>query len=394
MNAAWKQLVVKHSAHAFIIAILLIPLFSLFWTFNVGGIKANWFPLIPGFISCILLVTFFKRKSFFFAALAAGLFLTIFFIRNQSIEPVLRITISLLPLGIFAVIRQNNRFGPTLFFSAYCVILILPLTISALQLLGHFPFYDVGPSYRFLPDGRISGGYMKPNNLCAYFFPLYLFGFHLLFSGKRKLGSVIIAVCLIVVTTSALRTAMIPYFVILLASFFITVFNKYIHYYYRFFFPFVAGVVSFFIIYLLFQLDGPVQGLRYRLPMWQAHADHYFSSDLLTVMVGFGDTALPDYYKGFEEIRSFNEVHNNTFRILISFGLFGFFLYCLLLRNVVLGIHQIWQYNPHRLFLANACVLYYLVYSITNEPAFYTSITWTVMLWLFLNGIKNETSTC
>jgi hypothetical protein len=387
----FSQLTQSFSASVlFFLALLFIPLFSVFWHVEWLIIKLNWLPLLIGSTACFLIAFKYPKRE-------VSLFLSVFtccaiyfLVQGHSLESIVRIMVSFLPLLVAFEIRTSVHYDLRIFFFWYALIMLIPFIISILQLTGKFPFYDEGPTYEFFPSGRISGGYMKPNNLCAYFFPLYLYGFHLVFKGRRKLGVLFIVICLAVVFISALRTAIVIYTAVLVASFFIDLFNKTIEKYYRFFLPLVLGVLGLLALYLSFHNAGPMDGLRYRLPMWQAHADHFFNSDLISILFGFGDVELPANYRQFSEIRSFNEAHNNTIRILITFGLFGFCLYCLFLRSFVLRLSQTWQYDPQRLFIVNACILYYLIYSITNEPAFYPSIAWSVLLWVFLNGKDHE----
>jgi hypothetical protein len=262
------------------------------------------------------------------------------------------------------------------------------LSISILQLCQLYPFYDTGESFWLVDEGRISGGYLKPNNLVAYFFPAYLYAFYLLDKKETKKGIALILICLLVVFTTYLRTGMLIYCLLLLSYFYSSHLDRLIHFYYRNYGPLVVGIATFFLLGIAFHKFGILHGLRDRLPMWQAHSAYFFNGEVGTILFGLSQIKLPDYFHQFLAVLSYTEAHNNTYRIIITFGIVGFTIYCLWMRQIYLSLREESQSPLHR-FLTNSCFVYFIVYSTTNEPSFYASIFLTIFAWVFL--VKQQT---
>lgn len=372
-------------ANTFLVCILLIPVLSLLWNHTFFGFKLSWVSLILFPLSIILYLCKKKTISHFFALYLCFFFfyLVIFFLRQADYEIVIRFFLSVLPLVLFSKMRikwiQVNKI---FFWQIYMSLLIIPFSLSILQLLGLSQFYDTGAAIWLVDSGRISGGYMKPNNLVTYFFPAYLYGFYLLKHKKSMLGMIIILICALIVITSTLRIAIVIYLIIPAFIIFRSKLEWWIILYYKLFGPFLIGIITFFALNLSFDFWGPVEGIRDRLPMWQAHANFFFGSELPCILFGQSEVELPSSYYYITEIKSFQEAHNNSFRIILTFGLVGFLAYCLLIRKSVMDFmrHNKGQDN----MLGYACLIYYIVYSVTNEPAFYVSMFWCIMLWFFI----------
>jgi hypothetical protein len=370
-----------------------LPAFALFWDYEILFIKTNWFPLIPFALagSIVILQKSFSNNTFRIAVIAVVFYALLFLYRKNEIEPLVRFVVAMMPLLLIHQLETDQR-TLRLFFNVYMTALLPAIVISVLQLMGYYEVYDGGTALGFITIGRISGGYLKPNNLAAFFFPAYLYGFHLLNERKKVPAAILIIASLLIVLISGLRTTIIIYLIIFPVYFFTPFFSELIRQYYKYHLPLLLGLGTFAISFFLYQKFGFMDGLRYRLPMWQAQADHFFNAPLHTILFGFGQVSLPDTYGQSGMVRSLIEAHNNSFRIVVTFGVFGFLLYCLLLRAVVMNIWEKEKNEPKRLFLKCACVLYFMIYAVTNEPAFYASITWCTMLWIFIKTQNDETA--
>lgn len=362
--------------------IVLIPIASLFWSMGVGFFHWNWFPLIffPVCTAWVLLsVRSFNLDHLLF--FGVFIFYTILFPFNEGdYLSVLRIFTSLLPLLFIKDISNYSRkINKKTFWGLFFLSLSLPLILSIMQLIGKFPFYDSGKALWIVERGRISGGYSKPNNLIIYFFPALLYGISI-YKKYRVIGLLIIIVCLFLSLTSTLRISIIIYTAVLLSSFFPQTLNRLVVLYYKYCVPIIVSLVGLIILSLSFDLLGPHLALRERLPVWQAHANSFLNADISTIAFGKSSVQLESLYQAFPEVLRFDEAHNNSIRIIVTFGVIGFFAYSLFMRRIVLFVNTAYK-NP---YLANCCFLSYALYSITNEPAFYPSIFWCTMVWALI----------
>jgi hypothetical protein len=238
--------------------------------------------------------------------------------------------------------------------------------------------------------GRISGGYQKPNNLNAFLFPAFLYGFYLFFQGKKKSGILLSSFIFVIVVISGLRTSALAYSIILLLAFIPDQAIRVIHRGFKYGIFLLIAVGSFFALSQVRENFGLVDGLRHRVPMWTIHAEYFFGSSAKEILFGKGKVDLPKQAEQYQ-LYALTEVHNNDFRLMIVFGLAGYLLYALLLRHIAGAVGRL-ELSPQMKFLQLACFLYLLIYSITNEPAFYPTILWPMTLWLVfsLEGKTNQ----
>jgi O-antigen ligase len=312
------------------------------------------------------------------------LFLPVFLIQNGDFETLGRVTFSLLPLTYlpsFAATSAETRRKWVMFF--YVAALIVPVYYSYLQLIGEMPYYDVDTGY-----GRVSGGYSKPNNFVAFLFPCYMLGIYFALKKKRLLAFLIISGSLIIVIITGLRTAAVAYLLILVFLFRKDLLLKLVTNYYKYYLNFFVGLL-FAISLLVLYLDvGIVDGIRGRIPMWTAHSVEFFTSNPLQILIGKSRVLLQNpTFRDHYLIDSAAEAHNNTLRTLVSFGLLGFALYCALLRWFVLRALRLTTEHSSRFIIA-CTVLYFILYSITNEPIYYSSILWAIFSWVFILSTK------
>ena len=370
-------------AWVYLAILALGPLAGLFWQTHWGWIRASWI-LYPVMVLALLAAIRSSRKDprSFLLGLAATLFYAAFFVwHGGDWESIIRIVVALLPLFFIAPIRENisaDMFRK--FWVLYLVILLVPIFISVLQLLGYFPYYDSGMAYDFYP-GRISGGYLKPNNLSAILFPAYLFGFYLFYSGNKKSGATLAGSAFLIVLIGGLSTSVIAYGIIFLLAFVPRFSNAVIYRGFRYCIFIVIGISSFFALSLGRETIGLTEGLRKKLPMWMVNSEYFFHSKPVEILLGKGVVQLSLEAKKYG-IASLSEVHNNDFRIMITFGILGYVLYGLLLRDVATRINK--SSNSEQLkFLHSACLIHVLLYAVTNEPAFYAGIFWPLTAWIF-----------
>lgn len=370
---------------AFLYCMALQPLTALLWQQQISFFKLNWI-LYPIIMTAVALSIGIRRKApnAFYALIMVFFLYSIYFLgRPTDWEGVFRIFITLLPLAFIRTLQQvqsaaMSRTFWILYLSSICV----PLIISYLQYAGRFPYYefDVDEVGQF---GRISGGYNKPNNFVAFLFPLYLFGFYLWRIRRKKLeGILVIAFVLAIVYATGLRTAVFIFGLIFLASFYSRQTGLIVYGYYRNYVNFFIAIAAMAILYIFYHNFGIVDGLRGRIPMWLAHAETVFRSPLPEILTGKGRVLLGDEYKDVLLVGSRIEAHNNTFRTILVFGFIGYLLYCTFIRYVITTVYS--EVEPSNVkFLRMACFLFLLLYSITNEPAYYSSIMWSVMIGVF-----------
>jgi hypothetical protein len=358
----------------------------LFWQSHIELInfKVNWF-LYPILIANVVLAIFLRRKiTLILAALMFFLsfYLVLVIVKNGELEGLIRFAISVLPFCFLPVFNDESVGRKvTWFWVLYCISMLGPLYCSYLQYIGKMPFYEfdmVNGQY----TGRISGGYNKPMNLIAFIFPLYMSGYYLFLIRKKRIigGLIILSSCLFLLVIGH-RTSLVAFLLILGASFFKQQTIQIIKFYYRYFLNFVFGIISMLGFYFLLSNYGIVDGIRGRIPMWEAHAQEFFDSDPSTLVFGKQRIQLSDKYKKEKLVGSLQETHNNTFRTIVFFGIFGFMIYCLFVRWIVLSNIALTQ-NLDLAFIQFSCFIYLIFYTVTNEPFYYTSILWPVLVWI------------
>ncbi len=370
--------------------VCLLPLISLMWNIELVGIKLNWV-LYPVIIVSTILYVCHKGKIttylFFFLILCSFWFFYFVYF-NSKLEPLFRVFLAFIPFFFLKRIRASINYG---FFKKwihiYNIIILVPITIALLQIKGSIPYYDfdyVGGQRL----GRISGGYNKPNNLIVFFFPTFIYGLYIIkVEKKRLLGSFIILVILALVYMSGLRTSFAIYTIALSTAFFSHLTVRILRSYYKYGLNIIIGLMFFSLIYLIGSEYGFVNGVRGRLPMWIAHIFQYVDGISLIQLFGASKVELTSSWLKYYPLHSMFEAHNNYLRILITFGLMGYFLYEIIMRRIALDVLN----SPSTSFvkfLQSLSFLFLIFYSFTNEPIFFPSIIWTIFIWCFFEPEK------
>jgi hypothetical protein len=261
--------------------------------------------------------------------------------------------------------------------------------MAYLQYSGKLPYND----FDYIDGeqiGRMSGGYSKPMNLLAFLTPLYILSLYSIVQKKRTLiGWFGLAGILLVVYSIGHRTSLAAFLLMAMSMFFKRSVVIIIYNYYRYYLNFIIGVLFFLAFYILKLKEGLIDAIRGRIPMWQAHAEDFFQSDIFSILFGKHVMQLPEYYIGNPIVVRYDEVHNNSFRTIILFGLVGYFLYCIFMRWIVLSSYHA-QPNPGKRFIIFACFIYFIFYTVTNEPFYYASVIWPILIWIFLLRSKSE----
>jgi hypothetical protein len=373
---------------AFLFCVSLLPVINLFWQTDFVLLKANWllYPVI--IVSIFLSVLLRKKISFLFmiVMLTAFFYTAVFILNGGQLESVLRLFFSLLPVALLPQIRSYQHTGTIhTFLVVYFLAVLVPVYFSYLQLQGKIPYYEfdvVDGVY----GGRISGGYSKPNNFIGMLFPVYMLGLYLWFMKKRKfIGSFLLLSVLILVYITGLRVAVVIYFGILVAGFMPEILRKCIVFYYRYYLNFFVAITGFVALCILYLEKGYIDGIRGRIPMWQGHSyDFFYNSSIVEFFLGKGMVKLPIKYDTAPLVGSLEEAHNNSFRIIITFGVLGYLFYCTVMRWMVLYIERT-ETSVRMKFIYFSCFFFLILYSITNEPVFYSSIFWAILIWIFIN---------
>lgn len=375
----------------FLYCLALLPLISLFWEQEIGFLKVNWilYPLvlcslfstilIQNRISKLFILLIFITLLYFLKALAFSI----------SPESVVRMFVSIVPLFFLDVVaRLQDRRTKRNIIIAYCLSVSLPIAYGLLQYTGRLPYTEfdvVGGAV----IGRMSGGYDKPNNFAAFMFPLYILSF-IVFKRHKVRGAILLTFVLCLVYLTGLRTIVGIYLIILVAYFFKRWTVGLVYNYYRYYLNFLVGIIFLASIYILYQSVGYVDAMRGRTITWEAHVSDFLGSAWHVVLTGkghsnLGDYYSPDWYKG-----SPVEPHNNTLRVIIIFGLFGFAVYCAAMRYFAMRAFK-QRSELFNKFLVSASFIFIMLYSITNEPLFYPSIFWIVLFGVFFS-VDSDTS--
>lgn len=372
----------------FLYSIALMPFISLFREGEIGFLQVNWvlYPLVLFSLFFTIAIQSRISKLFILFLFICTLYFVKTIVSSVDLESIVRFFFSVIPLFFLDSISDiQDKSRKRNVIIVYCVAILFPIVYGILQYQGVLPFinYDYVNGQAI---GRVSGGYDKPNNFTAFIFPLYLLAF-LVFEKRKLLGAGLLFFILFLVYITGLRTTVAIYFTILLGYFFKNIMAKLIYNYYHYFLNFVTGIFFIISIYLTYKLFGQVDLLRGRVLTWQGHVSDFFNSKLLVIIFGKGHSTLGDYYSGPWYKGSLVEPHNNTLRIIVIFGLVGYFLYSLLMRHIVLKAFKRTS-HPLNKFFVSSSFLFIMLYSFTNEPLFYPSIFWVVLFGVFFPPLQ------
>jgi hypothetical protein len=368
---------------SFLISVALMPFVSLFWEEQVSIIKLNWlsYPVIILGIACFVIVRKALSVNFLIYLGIALLYLIIFLLTSGDIEAYFRIFISVLPFAFLPFFDAFNFKWANAFFVGYTILMAPAIYFSYLQLTGQMPFED----FDYVNGeaiGRMSGGYSKPMNFIAFLFPLYLLGFYfILVKNKKIIGSVLIGIILVILYLIGHRTSLAAFILIVVSSFFKRTIISVIYNYYKYLIGFYLGIFAFIFFYFLRLNYGLVDALRGRVPMWETHAVKFFGSNFFNVLLGLHVVLIED--TGNPLIVRFDEVHNNSFRTILLFGIIGYSMYCFFMRWVVISTYRA-QQDINKRFIAFSSFTYFIFYTVTNEPFYYASVAWPILIWIFL----------
>jgi len=372
---------------SFLFCIALFPYISIFWQdyFPLVNVKINWL-LYPILISGIIMVVLIREKApsvFYLLLLFTLFYLLLIALKGEEFETLFRFSTAVLPFSFidFFYDEKISAKNMRLFWIVYCLCFSVPLYYAYLQYVGKMPYYDFDVQ-NGVYGGRISGGYNKPMNFVAYLFPIFVGGFYfLLIKRKRIIGyGIILGICALLIVIGH-RTSLISFLVIIASSFFQRSTIKLIYFYYKNFINFLAGISIFIGFYFFYYAFGIKEGLRGRIAMWEAHAENFFNDDFLSIIFGNQKILLDSKYSSEPLIGplALEEAHNNTFRTIIFFGVFGYFLYCLFIRWLVLKVYRSTE-DQHILFIRFSCFTFLILYMITNEPIYYGSILYPILV--------------
>lgn len=380
----------------FLVCIAILPFLSLYWQTSLPyiGFKINWllYPVvILGIIAYIVLRSKAPRPFVYLLAFAA-FYWTIILIRGRDSEGLVRFCFSLVPLAFLDFFNGKTRtINLRSFWLIYAVAFTIPMYYAFLQYTGRMPYYDfdvVDGQY----VGRISAGYSKPNNFVAYLFPVYMLGFYLALIKKRWLtgGVIILSLCSLLLIIGH-RTSLLAFLTILGAAFFMRLFAQTIYTYYKYYGHLFAGIIVFGCLFAFQYVFGIIDAFRGRLAMWEAHAEDFFTSNIFDILFGKQQILLSSKYERIKLVGSAVEVHNNTFRTIVFFGIIGYLLYCVFIRWVVMTVYEV-DANKEVRFIKVSCFAFLIFYCTTNEPYYYSSILWPVLVWVFLLGKSKSES--
>lgn len=178
------------------------------------------------------------------------------------------------------------------------------------------------------------------------------------------------------------RTSFIAYVCIFVPSFFMKLTRSLIYSYYRYFLNFIVPILTFISFRIFLSTVGLWDKLRGRVPIWQLHAWQFFEQNPFKIMLGGQKVLIEEEYRD-SSVVLIEEAHNNSFRTILVFGLAGFLLYCLFMRKIVMHLKK-YNYSVEFKFVLLSCFTYFIFYTITNEPLYYGSVFWPVLIWIFL----------
>ena len=371
----------------FLLCVALFPYALLFWqeSLPVLGFKLYWmlYPVLLLGVGFAIIARNRMPQITYLLCLFTLYYLLLTIVRSEPSETVFRLFMSVLPFTFIQVFYKDplSNGSIKLFWIVYCCCFSVPIYYAYLQYTGEMPYFE----YDYLGvGGRISGGYNKPMNFIANLFPIYLAAFYfILVRRSRILGYMLIFSLFAFLVLIGHRTSLFGFFIVFISSFFRHTTTRLIYSYYKNFLNFFVGVFSFFMLYLFYSTFGllEVRVLRGRFEMWTAHADTFFSGNLFNQLFGFQKILLdPKFaYEPLIGPLAMEEAHNNTFRIIVFFGVVGYFLYCLFMRWLVIRVyHSAGDSNVR--FIRLSCFTYLILYTITNEPMFYGAILYPLLI--------------
>ncbi|MEQ9412676.1 MAG: hypothetical protein RIF39_02525, partial [Cyclobacteriaceae bacterium] len=368
----------------FVLTTAVMPLTTLFWDVNFHWIKGNWVPY-PIFLFAVAFVLIVRQKvprEFVILVFSSILYMLLALITGGEVESILRFSLAIMPLTFYFIFHDITDSNHRYFWWIYGTLLLIPLFNSYLQYTGKMVFSE----FDYIDGeivGRISGGYLKPMNLIAFTLPVYLFGFYL-WKVKHQLfiGVTIVVAILVGIYIIGHRTSLIAFLAIFISSFFLSLTQRLIYTYYRYFLNFIIPILAFIAFRILLSTVGLWDKLRGRVPVWELHAWQFFDQGLFTILFGSQKVIIGNDYLD-PSVVLIEEVHNNSFRTIVVFGLAGFFLYCVFMRKVVMNIKK-YNYSSGFEFVLLSCFTYFIFYTVTNEPLYYASVLWPILIWIFL----------
>ena len=368
----------------FIFTTAIMPLTTLFWDVNFFWVKANWAPY-PIFLFAVVFTLFFRQRVP--QEFALLIFLSVFYMLlsllvGGEMESILRFSLALMPLTLYFLFDGITDSSHRYFWWIYGALLVIPLYNSYLQYSGKMPFSEFDSVDNEIV-GRISGGYQKPMNLIAIILPVYLLGFYLWkVKGRLVIGLFTVVAILVGIYVIGHRTSLIGFLAIFISSFFMKVTQKLIYAYYKYFLNFFIPILAFILLRILLSTVGLWDKLRGRVPVWQLHAWQFFDQGPFKILFGSQKVIIGEDYRD-PSVVLLEEAHNNSFRTILVFGLAGFFLYCVFMRKIVMHVKRK-NYSLQFEFVLLSCFTYFIFYTVTNEPLYYGSVLWPVLIWIFL----------
>ncbi len=369
--------------HLFLVSTAMMPFISLFWQVNFLNIKVNWlvYPVLLAGLISTLVIKLRAPASFFFLLFLTVFYLLLSVINAGEVETIFRVFISLAPLTYIVVFTCNQHSSAKYFWWLYALSFSLPMYYAYLQYTGQMPFND----FDSIDDqvvGRVSAGYNKPMNFIAFLLPVYLYGFYKWRVLKKKAGLIVVVLVLLIIYLIGHRTSLFAFGVIFLSSFFSTQTIFFVKIYYKYFLNFFIGIGSLIFFRLLLMYAGVIDIIRGRVPMWESHSQQFLDSSILEILFGTQHVWLIEKYRH-PGMLIFEEVHNNSYRTILIFGIAGFFIYCAFMRSIVIYISRL-NYPKELQFVVFSCFTYFILYTITNEPIYYGSVLWPILIWIFL----------
>ncbi len=368
----------------FIFTTAVMPLTTLFWDVNFFWVKANWAPY-PIFLFAVVFTLLFRKKvprEFALLIFSSISYMMLALLVGGEVESILRFSLAIMPLTFYFLFDDITDSSHRYFWWIYGALLLIPLYNSYLQYSGKMPFSE----FDYVNDeivGRISGGYLKPMNLIAFMLPVYLLGFYLWkVKGRLVIGLFMVVAILVGINVIGHRTSLIGFLAIFVSSFFMKVTRRLIYAYYRYFLNFFIPILAFISFRIMLSTVGLWDKLRGRVPVWQLHAWQFFDQGPFKIIFGSQKVMIGEDYRD-KSVVLIEEAHNNSFRTLLVFGLAGFFLYCLFMRKIVMHIKKS-NYSLRFEFVLLSCFTYFIFYTVTNEPLYYGSVLWPVLIWIFL----------
>jgi hypothetical protein len=382
---------VRYVMYTFFVINGILPAISLLWNKEVFSLQINWliYPVFLCSLAVALILRFKTTVEFFGLSLIIIAYGFLTYLNRGDMVLFFRIGFTMLPLSLLPYFEHADERLARIFWLLFSISMAATLYSVYLQLTGEIPYYTT-EIVDGVEIGRISGGFAKPTALVTFLFPVYMYGFYeRLVKGKLLWGHFICLAVFVFIVVIAHRTTIVAFALIYIFSFAYRYLNALIVWYYKKLIPFWLGIAGFLVVHILYYRFGLVEALRGRLPMWMAHADEFWNGPVLSMLLGQQQTVLNEKWKLL--VWSLDEVHNNSFRTIIFFGIVGYFLYCVFLRHIVLYLNQNHD-NAKIKFIMFSCFFYFILFAFTNEHTAYPTIIWPTFVWIFLLvGAKENT---